>query len=186
MDPRWGTPEHTHTCSPGVWLRITQQINKEVPGKRQLSHSFDSWMVSFPGQKGVQIWITSKSQMPYLKDDRQRLIFGLRGEFKGVYVPEIIKVRHLKVKILCQPINIHECVKFPTAPFHSFHALPGERYLTLEAIAPLCQLISHHTVQSSFKTIPIFQLGCLYSPFLLKSTRLRCLYLQEPLQDWKK
>lgn len=146
-------------------------------------------MVSFPGQKCVQIWVTSNSQMPYLKDDSQSLIFGLRGEVKAVYVSEIIRVRHLKIKILCQPINIYECVKFPTAPFHNFHALQVERCLTLEIDS--ISLPAHFqflTLQSKVyrKLWPIFQGSYLYTPFLLKSTRVRFLYLQQTLQDWKK
>lgn len=134
--------------TPTQGRRFLGKINKEVPGKSQLSHSFDSWMVSFPGQKCVQIWITSNSQMPYLKDDSQSLIFGLGGELKGVYVSEIIRVRHLKIKILCQPINIYECVKFPTAPFHNFHALRVERCLTPERDSISVPHISHLTLHS--------------------------------------
>lgn len=123
-------------------------------------------MVSFPGQKCGQIRITSNTQRPYLKGDSQSLIFGLRGELKGVYVSEVIRVRHLKIKILCQPINIYECVKFPTAPFHNVHASQVERCLTLgtDSIS-LCQHISHFTPQSKvyLKLWPIIWVGYLYS-----------------------
>lgn len=130
MGDSWGE----HSCAPlGFDWGQNSKINKEVSGKSQLSHSFDSWVVSFPGQKCVQIWITSNGQMPYLRDYRQSLIFGLRGELKGVYVSEIIRVRHLKIKILCQSIDIYEHAACPTAdPTVCVHAGgevlgPGER-----------------------------------------------------------
>lgn len=131
-------------------------------------------MVSFPGQKCVQIWITSNSQMPYLQADRQSLIFGLRRELKGVYVSEIIRVRHLKIKILCQPINIYESVTCPTAPFHSFPCIEVRRCLTVETDSislPACFSLCS-AEQSSFKTMTHFLVN-LYSPFSLKSTRVR-------------
>ena len=84
---------------------------------------------------------------------------------------EIIRVRHLNIKILCQPINIYECVKFPTVPFHNFHALQVERCLTLETDkislpahfslgrAKLIQNYTHLPVK-----LPVFSFSCWNQP----------------------
>lgn len=135
MLPGRRLPNSTEYGGPPGFFWESHSKTSKVPSKSQPSHSFDSWMVSLPDQTCVQIWITSHSQKPYLKGDSWSLIFGLRGELKGVYVSEIIRVRHLRTQILCQPINIYECVKFPSAPFHNFHALQVGRCLTLEIIA---------------------------------------------------
>lgn len=113
-----------------------------------------------------------RSQIPYLKGDSQCLIFARRGELKGVYVSGIIGVRHLQIKILCQPINIYECVKFPTSPFHNFHASQVEGGLTLERCRvslPARFSLFSVTFLSSLQLI--FQLTLGHSPFLFRCSR---------------
>lgn len=105
--------------SPSYWPALSQ--TNKVSGKIQLSRSFDSWMVRSPvctnlGYISQLRWLIWKATAS--------LIFGLRGELKGVCVAEIIRVRHLEIKILCQPINMYECV-VSDSPIPQFPCVAG-------------------------------------------------------------